>query len=102
MKSKQQLVLKISDQHDMLAKEIHTIRKVNHVTHQRHQAAQRAGALNRKYGDDDSIYTVPKLLDFGMLIMYDFEKATKDGKRLCGYYIMPKYQVHLDEYLKDL
>ena len=45
---------------------------------------------------------MPKLIDFGILIMYDFDKVTKDSKRLCGYYIMPKYQVNLEEYMKDL
>lgn len=31
--------------------------------------------------------------------MYDFDKAEEKAK-LCGYYIMPKYQVNLQEYLK--
>ena len=45
---------------------------------------------------------MPKIIDYGMLIMFDFDKVSTDGKKLCGYYIMPQYQVNLEDYMKDL
>ena len=50
--------------------------------------------------DDDEIHTVPKLVDYGLVIMHNFAFVNKEITKLCGYYIIPKYQVNLNQYMK--
>jgi len=44
---------------------------------------------------------VPKLVDYGTLVMTNFRRGDKEPKCF-SYYIMPKYEVTLEDYLKGL
>ena len=60
---------------------------------------------------------VPEIIHYGILLLYNFDNSKPlnkeddkitfinqnfDNSKLCGYYIMPKYEMNFKEYLKLL
>ena len=49
---------------------------------------------------------MPKLIDVGEIILYNFDKTYAEEQkyksvRFCSYYVMPKYEMELSEYISN-
>ena len=47
---------------------------------------------------------VPELVKIGSIILYNFDSCDKThlSVKFCGYYLMPKYEMNLVDYLSGL
>ena len=56
--------------------------------------------MHTKFNDKTKSKYICELIDYGMMVLDNF--AIENGKsvnRVAGYYIMPRYNINLEEYL---
>ena len=83
----EKLVVKFSEDYKILAKEIQNLKKFQKVMHNKFNYSKQKHICH--------------LIDYGMLVLDNFsiDKTNKSTNKVAGYYIMPKYDMNLEDYL---